>query len=282
MKVAVAQMNCVLGDLDKNIKRHIEICEKAIAGKADIVLFPELSLTGYSLKDLNYAIALNPYKSDKLDELKEVSRKISVICGFAELGNDYGIYNSALFLEDGEVKHIHRKIYPPTYGLFEEYRYFSKGDSCRAFNSKHGRIGMLVCEDLWHLSLPYILALDGAQMIFGMAASPTRLAVDSDDFRNYEINSEQHRSFSRLLSLYLIFSNRVGFEDGINFWGGSEITDPFGNVISKAKLFDEDLVFAEINPEEIKRARHQARHFLDEDINFTIENLVRTRDRQGE
>lgn len=282
MKIAVAQINCVLGDLEKNIRHHVEFCERAIAENADVILFPELSLTGYSLKDLNYAIALNPYKSDKLDELKEVSKKISIICGFAELGNDYGIYNSALYLEDGEVKSIHRKIYPPTYGLFEEYRYFSKGERCFAFDSKFGRVGMLVCEDLWHLSLPYMQALDGAHIIFGMAASPTRLATDTKEFRNYEVNSEQHRVFSRLLSVYLVFSNRVGYEDGINFWGGSEITDPFGNVIVKAKLFEEDLIFAEIKTEEIKRARHQARHFLDEDINFTIENLVKIRDQRGE
>jgi predicted amidohydrolase len=115
--------------------------------------------------------------------------------------------------------------------------------------------------------------MDGAQLIIGIAASPTRLAANYDKFKNYEINSEQHRAFARILSGYIVFSNRVGFEDGINFWGGSEVIDPFGNVIAVAKIFEEDIIYAEINFEEVRRARHQARHFLDEDLDLTIKNL---------
>ncbi len=96
-------------------------------------------------------------------------------------------------------------------------------------------------------------------------------------FKNYEINSEQHRAYARILSSYFIFCNSVGFEDGINFWGGSEIIDPFGNVIAAAKLFEEDIIYADINYEEVRRARHQARHFLDEDLEMTIRNLKKIR-----
>lgn len=269
MKIAIAQINSILGDLDKNIKIHIDYCKNSIDKKADVIVFPELSLTGYSLKELNYAIAFNPYTSTTLKPLLELSKKISIICGFAELSDEFGIYNSSLYLEDGIIKKIHRKIYPPTYGLFEEFRYFSKGKDVSSFETKHIKSGILICEDLWHLSLPYVLAMDNAKIIYTIAASPTRLSTDTDSFKNYEINSEQHRSFARLLSVYLVFVNRVGFEDGINFWGGSEIIDPFGNVIVKANIFDEDLVFGEINIEEVKRARHQARHFLDEDLELT-------------
>jgi len=159
-------------------------------------------LTGYSLKDLNFSIAFNPYTSSKLKSLIEMSKKISIVCGFAELSDEFGIYNSSLYIEDGIIKNLHRKVYTPTYGLFEEYRYFSKGKNASAFDSKHTRTGILVCEDLWHISLPYILAMDKAKLIYGIAASPTRLATDSDLFRNYEINSEQHRTFARLLSVY--------------------------------------------------------------------------------
>lgn len=269
MKIALAQINSVLGDLDKNISIHLDYCNRAIKEKANVIVFPELSLTGYSLKDLNFAIAFNPYTSTALKPLIEVSKKISIVCGFTELSDEFGIYNSSIYLEDGKILKIHRKIYPPTYGLFEEFRYFSKGNDSSAFDTKYMKSGMLICEDLWHISLPYVLAMDKAKIIYGIAASPTRLATDSDTFRNYEVNSEQHKSFARLLSVYLVFVNRVGFEDGINFWGGSEIIDPFGNVVVKAKIFEEDLVYAEINLEEIKRARHQARHFLDEDLELT-------------
>ncbi|MBL8007450.1 MAG: hypothetical protein JNJ56_07955 [Ignavibacteria bacterium] len=277
MKAAVAQINSVLGNLERNIDHHLEFCDEAIKNKADFIVFPELSLTGYSLKDINFSISVNTAKTRLLDRLKEKSREISIICGLAEEDENFAIYNSGIFISDGEIKFTHRKIYPPTYGLFEEFRYFSKGRECKAHETKFGKIGLLVCEDLWHLSLPLTAALDGAQIITGIAASPTRLAADSEKFRNYEINSEHHRTYARILSLYFIFSNRVGYEDGINFWGGSEIIDPFGNIISAARLFEEDIIYAEINPEEVRRARHQARHFLDEDTDLTIKNLKKAR-----
>ena len=279
MKIAAAQINSVLGDLEKNIKHHLDYCDEALKNKAGLIVFPELSLTGYSLKDLNFMISLNLEKTKLLDKLKEASKNISIVCGLAEEDRNYAIYNSAIYISGGEIKSVHRKIYLPTYGLFEELRYFSPGNQCKAFESKFGKMGMLVCEDMWHLSLPYTLAMDGAQIIIGIASSPTRLAVNQEKFRNYEINSEQHRAFARMLSCYFIFSNRVGFEDGINFWGGSEIIDPFGNVISVAKLFEEDIVYAEINFEEVRRARHQARHFLDENLDMTIRNLKKIQDK---
>lgn len=277
MKIAAAQISSVLGNLEKNIEHHLRYCDEAIKNKTDMIVFPELSLTGYSLKDINFTIAVNIAKTKLLDKLKEKSKKISIICGLAEEDENFAIYNSGILISDGEIKFSHRKIYPPTYGLFEEFRYFSRGNECRAHDTKFGKIGLLVCEDLWHLSLPYTVAMDGAQIITGIASSPTRLSVNTDKFKNYEINSEHHRTYARILSTYFVFSNRVGFEDGINFWGGSEIVDPFGNVLSAAKLFDEDMIYADINFEEVRRARHQARHFLDEDIDLTVKNLLKIR-----
>ncbi len=275
MKIAAAQISSVLGDMEKNIGHHLKYCDEAIKNKADMIVFPELSLTGYSLKDINFTIAVNIAKTKLLDKLKEKSKKISIICGLAEEDENFAIYNSGILISDGEIKFSHRKIYPPTYGLFEEFRYFSRGNECKAHDTKFGKIGLLVCEDMWHLSLPYTVAMDGAQIITGIASSPTRLSVNTDKFKNYEINSEHHRTYARILSSYFVFTNKVGFEDGINFWGGSEIVDPFGNVLSAAKLFDEDMIYADINFEEVRRARHQARHFLDEDIDLTVKNLLK-------
>ncbi|MBX7045930.1 MAG: hypothetical protein K1X86_08830 [Ignavibacteria bacterium] len=273
MKAAIAQINSVLGDLNKNIERHMECCNKAIEKKADIIIFPELSLTGYSVKDINYDIAFNPYKSDKLKKLTELSKKISIVAGFVEEDEKYAVYNSAILLEDGEIKGIHRKMYPPTYGIFEEYRYFSKGTDCIPIDSKFGKLGIMVCEDLWHLSVPYTMAMAGAKILIGIACSPTRLAVDTEHFKNYDINSEHHKTYARILSSYLLFCNRVGFEDGVNFWGGSEAVDPSGNIISVAKIFEEDMIYAEIEESEVQRARRNARHFIDEDLDKTLKNL---------
>lgn len=274
MKIAIAQISPILGNLEKNIELHLKFIEEAKAGGAETVIFPELSLTGYSLKDINYEIALDPFKTDKLDKLKEASKEIDLICGLAELGKNFGIYNSAAYISGGEVKFTHKKIYPPTYGIFEELRYFSKGSKCTVCETKLGTTGILVCEDLWHLSLPLTQALGGAKIIIGIAASPTRVAPDTEGFRNYEVNCEHHKTYSRLLSAYTVFCNRVGYEDGVNFWGGSEVVDPFGNVIAKADILKEQLIFAVIDENEVKRARNIARHFLDEDIYLTIRNLM--------
>ncbi len=274
-KIAIAQIDCVLGDLKRNIEKHISYIERAIKEKAELILFPELSLTGYTLRDLNIEVAVNPFKSNVFDEFKKLSKEIIIIVGGVEEGENYGIYNSAFVFEDGQIKHIHRKIYPPTYGMFEEMRYFSSGDSVRAFNTRIGRIGVLICEDLWHISLPYLLAVDGAIVIAGLAASPTRFAGESEELTNYKVNSEHHKTYARLLSVYLLFSNRVGYEDGVNFWGGSEIVNPDGEVVALAKFFEEDLIFGEIDYNAIKRARQFSRHFIDENPYFVERELRR-------
>lgn len=275
MKIALAQIESKLGDFKQNIDIHLNYCSQAIKNKCDLIIFPELSLTGYSLKDLNYEVAINPYESRLLNPLKKISSEIGIVCGFVEEDDNYAVYNAAALIHKGEIKHIHRKIYPPTYGIFEEMRYFSRGTACNLSLIEDVNLGMLICEDMWHISLPYLLAVKGAKIIIGLAASPTRISVKSDSFRNYEINSEHHKTFARLLSVYVVFCNRVGYEDGVNFWGGSEVVDPFGNVVAKGELFSEDLIFTEIELTEIQRARRLARHFLDEDLNIVHKNLPR-------
>jgi NAD+ synthase (glutamine-hydrolysing) len=267
-KVALAQINPALGDFDKNMKKHIAFCDRAIRKKADLVIFPELSLTGYSIKDLNFDLAINQNNLNLLDPLLKKSKNIDIICGGIEEDINYGIFNAAFYLSGGIVKFTHKKIYPPDYGMFEEIRYFSRGKEVNVHETKIGTLGVLVCEDLWHMSLPMIQALKGAKVLITIAASPTRLQMNSSSktIKNYEINSEHHKSYARLLSSYVIFCNRVGYEDGVNFWGGSEIVDPFGTVTALAKFFDEDLVIGEIDYNKVRRSRHQARHFLDEDI----------------
>jgi predicted amidohydrolase len=272
-KIALAQINPALGDVEKNVKKHIDYINKALKKKADLVVFPELSLTGYALKDLNAEVAVNPYTSEILRPLCEKSKNIDIICGGVEEDDNYGLFNSAFYISGGKVQFTHKKVYPPDYGMFEEIRYFSRGKSPEIYNSQFGKLGILVCEDLWHMSLPLIQALSGAKIIITIAASPTRLELNtkSKTLKNYQINSEHHRSYSRLLSLYTVFCNRVGYEDGVNFWGGSEVVDPFGNVAALGKFFDEDLVIADIDYNKVKRARQQARHFIDEDKNFIKE-----------
>jgi len=274
-KIAIAQTDSVLGDVKKNVKHHLQFVDRAIRRGADLVVFPELSLTGYTVRDVNWDVAMIPDHAAILKELKARSNRISIVLGGIEEGQEFGIFNSAFYLEKGKVVHVHRKIYPPTYGMFEEMRYFSQGRLLSSFDTRLGRMGVLICEDLWHLSLPYLLALDGAQVIIALAASPTRLGGDSDRLSIAKVNTENHKAYARLLSVYVVFCNRVGYEDGVNFWGGSEIVDPSGNVIASAKLFDEDLVVAEVDTNEVRRARRLSRHFLDENPDFVWRELER-------
>jgi predicted amidohydrolase len=273
--VALAQMAPFLGDVKKNIGKHCEYIDKAVGGGADLVVFPELSLTGYTLRDINWDLALNPFTSDLFRELKQRSKDISIILGAVEESSAYGIHNSAILIEDGEAKFTHRKVYPPTYGMFEELRYFSPSRSVQAVDSRIGRLGILVCEDLWHISLPYLLAQDGAEFIVAIAASPTRLTGSQNPPSNYLVNSQHHQAYARLLSCYIVFCNRVGFEDGVSFWGGSEVISPDGSILITAKFFDEDLVFAEVDANELRRARRFSRHTLDEDPNLVLREMKR-------
>ena len=286
-KIALAQTTSVLGNIAINVESHAELAKRAIAEKADAIIFPELSLTGYTVRDLNFESNIRRNDSNTLKPLKKLSKEITIICGGIEEDERGAVYNAAFLIEDGEIRHTHRKVYLPTYGLFEEGRYFRSGCDVRAFDSSRlGRIGLLVCEDLWHPALPYLHALDDAQMIVTIAASPTRLDSGDDsktskEPENYTINREHHAAYARLLGSYLIFVNRVGVEDGVNFWGGSEVVAPSGETIARAKFFDEDLVYCEIQPDHVRQARQLSRHFLDDNPLLTRHLLEKVIERRG-
>ncbi len=277
----MAQCSAVLGDVQKNVKHHLELASKAKAEGADAIIFPELSLTGYTLRDLNNEVALDPSTSPFLNDLRKLSNEITIICGGVERSKSGGLYNAVFIFEGGECKNTQHKIYLPTYGIFEEERYFLAGNSVKTFDSfRLGRIGVLVCEDLWHPSLPYMLAYQGAQLIITIAASPTKLSIGKNAIAelpaNYSTNNEHHIAYARLFSSYIAFVNRVGVEDGVNFWGGSEIISPSGEVINRASFFDEDLVFVDIDPNAVLHARENSRHMLDENLLLTQQLLAET------
>ena len=273
--IALAQTSPILGDISRNVEQHCETVERALQQGAEAICFPELSLTGYTLRDLNFELALDPATSPLLKPLRDLSKKITIICGGVESDQSGAVFNAAFCFERGGHLATHRKIYPPTYGLFEEMRYFSRGMSLRAFDSEVlGRIGMLVCEDLWHPALPYLLAQDGAQMIFVPTASPTQLATGEAAAAsaapvNYDVNREHHAAYARLLGLYVACVNRVGVEDGVSFWGGSELVSPSGETRKRAKFFEEDLVITEVDPAVVRHARQRSRHSIDEDLPLT-------------
>lgn len=281
-KVAIAQINPRLGDLQSNLALYEEKIHRAVKEKADLLLFPELSLTGYFLRDMVPNVALK-LSAPEIKELKKLSREVSFVAGLVEESSDYRFYNAAIYFEAGEIRHVHRKVYLPTYGMFDEQRYFARGDRVRAFDSKFGRIAVLICEDLWHPSTVYLAALDGAAAILCPAASPLRGITDQqvqdDNARYWELIN---RAYAETFSLFMIYGNRVGFEDGVGFWGGSELLDPAGRRIAKGKYYDEDFIVGEVALELVRRKRTMAPLLRDEDLDLTINELMRIRERPSD
>jgi NAD+ synthase (glutamine-hydrolysing) len=274
IKVALAQVSPILGDLDRNINQHCEFIEQAIKQKADLIVFPELSLTGYSLKDATFDVALA--KNDpRLDKIRVLSSKISISCGMVELGERFELYNTNLFFENGKLLTTHRKVYLPTYGVFEEERYFSSGNRFHAFDSRLAKFGTLICEDIWHTASGLILALDGASIMLVTAAGLTR--GTSKDAKPENINAWETivKSLAISTTSYVVFVNRVGVEDGLIFWGGSELVQPNGRAIAKAEYYQEELLIAEIDMHVLKHARLNTTLLSDEKLPVLIEEFKR-------
>jgi predicted amidohydrolase len=279
--IAIAQINPKLGDLQANLALYEDKIRQAIDDRVGLLLFPELSLTGYFLRDTVPSVALT-INSSEIAHLKKLSRELPFVAGLVEESADHRFFNSAMYFEDGEVRHVHRQVYLPTYGMFDEQRYFARGDRIRAFESKFGRMALLICEDLWHPSTIYLAALDGALAVLCPSASPLRGIVDQqsqdDNARYWEMIN---RTYAETYSLFMIYGNRCGFEDGVGFWGGSEIVDPFGERIAKAKYYDEDYIVTDVAFEAVRRKRTMSPLLRDEDMDLTINELMRIRERPG-
>jgi NAD+ synthase (glutamine-hydrolysing) len=259
MKIAIAQISPVLGNLKKNLAHHLELVEKARKQGADLLVFPELSLTGYTLRDLVPELAIIPERSEFFSALVEASRNIDLVVGLVEERPDNpGIfYNSAAYLSRGKVLHVHRKVFLPTSGMFEEGRFFAAGKDFRSFSSDWARTGVLICRDFLHYCSSYCLFADGAGLIITISAAPGRGVSDlqSQGFetsRMWELMGEAIAFFS---SAFVVYCNRVGVEDGATFAGGSFIYSPFGKLITRLPYLDEAFLIQEIDLEEIRRAR---------------------------
>jgi len=260
--------------LRKNLALHEQIAEQARADGVHLIIFPELSLTGYFVKDLVPSLALS-CESPFLNGLKELSREISIVLGLVEESSDHRFYNAALLLEAGEVRHVHRKIYLPTYGMFDERRYFASGDRLRATQSRWGPMGLLLCEDLWHPSAPYVLSLGGMDLLVGLSSSPGRGLGAEEKLESVKVWESLIYTYAYLFSCFLVFANRVGYEDGVHFWGGSQILSPAGILLAKGKYHQEDLVIAELDRSELRRERATSPLLRDERPNLTLRELKR-------
>jgi predicted amidohydrolase len=278
--VALAQIKPKLGCVADNLAMIEDAVAKALGAGAGLVLFPELALTGYFLKDLVPDVALS-LASPEIVKLADLSRRISIAVGFVEVSSDYRFFNSALYLENGAIRHLHRKVYLPTYGMFDEQRYLARGDRFRAFDTRFGRMGMLICEDMWHLSAPYILAMDGAMTLLCLSSSPGRGITGDESLGSTSAWQKLTATTAMFLNCRVLYCNRVGYEDGVNFWGGSESVAPSGAVTVRGKMLEEDLVLAQIDEGALRRERIFSPMMRDESLAVTLQELRRIR-KEGE
>jgi predicted amidohydrolase len=275
-RIALAQFAPRLGDVDDNLKRTLELVGQAQDQQADLVVFPELALTGYYLKDLVTTVAARPSPEDPyLGPLFEASRRLDVVIGFVEEGPRQQYYIAAAYLSDGRVVHLHRKVYLPTYRLFDDARFFTAGDSIRAFDTRLGRMGLMICEDAWHLSTAYVLWMDGADFLIDIAASPGYGILGEGALMSAATASAFLHTYAELTTDFVFYCNRVGVEDGVSFWGGSCVLAPGGQMIAAAPQFDEALTVTEVDIDALRRARLKLPTLRDEQRELVRHELGR-------
>ncbi len=250
-RVGIAQSRPKLADLRSNLDKLEAFVEQAVAENVDLLVTPELALTGYPVGSW-FSSASIGVSSPEFARLKDLSRRIPMIVGLIEETEDIEFFNSAVYLNDGQVRHLHRKIYLPTYREFDERRYFMAGWSVSAFETPWCRMGMLICGDAWHLSLPYLLAHDGADVIVVLAASAVTGLTKAISTR--DAWERMNRSYALTLSNFVVFANLVGEVGGAEFWGGSHVVLPDGQFLNQAGFDEEELLVATLD---LKRLREQ-------------------------
>jgi predicted amidohydrolase len=274
--LTLAQINTRLGDVSSNLAKHLELTQQARLEGAELIIFPELSLTGYCLQDLAHTVAHQPNDDDPVfSSLLEASQKIDMLVGFVDEDIRHRFFIASAYLSGGKVLHVHHKTYLPTYGLFDEGRFFAWGDSIRAFDARFGRVGNLICEDFWHASPPYLLWLDGADIFLLTSASPGRGITTDPALESARWVEDINRAYANLFTSFVVHANRVGFEDGLNFWGGSTIYDPNGNLIAKGPYHKEALITAEIDLNQLHRTRARLPLLRDERTALTLREMRR-------
>lgn len=276
IKLALAQINTYLGDVQSNLEKHLNLVAEAKAANADLIIFPELSLTGYTLLDLTPSVARRPkYDDPVFQHLLAASQDIDIVVGFVDEDLRHRFFIAATYLSQREIKHIHHKVYLPTYGLFDEGRFFAWGDNVYAFDTRFGRLGILICEDFWHASPPYLLWLDGADVMIFTSASPGRGLSEQPQLESARWVEHINRAYASLFTSFVIHVNRVGYEDGLNFWGGSTIYDPDGKLIVKGPYHEEALLITEIDLRQLHRSRARLPLLRDERTALVMREMNR-------
>jgi predicted amidohydrolase len=241
IKVVLAQIKCKPEDKIENLKKMQKAVIEAKKHKADLIIFPELSLTGYVIRDQIYDLAETiPGSSYNIMEEMARKTKLHIIFGMPELSEkaEAIIYNTAVFVGPEGLIGKYRKMHLPTHSVFEEKRYFRQGYRTAVFDTALGKIGLIICYDIFFPELSRLMRLKGAQLIICISASPSTRRMF---FETLTIARAMENA------AFLAYVNLVGIEDGLQFWGGSRVVGPSGKVFAQAKYDEEDFVICNVD-----------------------------------
>ena len=276
LNLGLAQIATKLGDVESNLEKHLRFINQAKEQKADLVVFPELSLTGYVVQDLVATVAHRPTEDDPIfKHLLKASQDLDIVVGFVDEDSRHRFFIASTYLSGGRVLHVHHKVYLPTYGLFDEGRFFAWGDAVRSFETRFGRAGLLICEDFWHASPPYLLWLDGADIMLFSSASPGRGLTDGEKLESARWVERVTSAYASMFTSFVVHCNRVGYEDGLHFWGGATVNDPNGELLVRGPYFEEALTFVQLDLNQLRRTRARLPLLRDERTNLTMSELQR-------
>lgn len=276
VRLRVEQFAPALCRTGANLDRLARAQADAAAQGVGVVVTPELSVTGYDVRDAVHTLAA-PESETPFDGLGEGP---DLIVGTIERDAGFIPCNAMLHLRGGRVLHRHRKVYLPTYGMFDEGRYFGRGDGVRAYDGGGGwRVGLLVCEDLWHPALAWLLAAQGANLLVVQSAAAGRGVVaggaNGGRFASWDAWEHLARAAAIAYGAYVVLANRVGVEGPLCFAGGSMIIAPDGAVLARADDLREDRIDAELSLDAVAAARRPYAHARDDDPRLVARELAR-------
>ena len=247
LRVALAQINATVGDLDGNTRRIVDQVHRARSLDVDLVAFPELAITGYPPEDLLFKSRFIQDNVEKMRQVVEASRGIAVVVGFVDADAD--IYNAAAIAYDGKLVDVYHKMHLPNYGVFDEERYFKSGSRCPVYVLHGTRIGVNVCEDIWLPTGPTVVQRSaGAEVIVNINGSP---------FHVGKRESKERMLATRAVDseVFVAYVNLVGGQDELVFDGASVVLDPDGAVIARGAQFEEDLLVVDLDVEAVLGSR---------------------------
>lgn len=278
LKVGAAQFGSEIGDVDANIALHLDWIARGRDQGLDLLVFPEVSLTGHHGSDRLLTAAMK--RSDKrLKRLAEAAADMAIVVGFIEEGPAAQFYNSSLMLRGGRAIHLHRKVNLPTYGKLEEGKHYAAGrfvETCEL--SEDWRAGLLICADLWNPALTHLAFLHGATLL--IAPGSSGIEAVGFEFDNPSSWALAMRFYSMMYGAPSIMVNRTGTERDLTFWGGSRIVDAFGNEIAVAGQ-GEEMITAELDFEKVRLARQRLPTVRDSNVGLVNRETTRLLEKLG-